>query len=102
METLLAHESVLSSLPAPDKKTLKAFKYNFFHGRPHEEESFPILGGPGMRLYDDGEDLVVLRAPERQDRLSILVQDYLGCFFRVRSLIAAFSLGSPTHGERIL
>lgn len=36
-----------------------------------------------MSLYDDPDDLLVLHQSVRQDRLSMFVQDYLGCFFPV-------------------
>ena len=36
-----------------------------------------------MGLYDNADDLVVLKTSEQQDRLSMLAQDYLGCFFPV-------------------
>jgi hypothetical protein len=81
-ETLL-FETTLASIPPPDRRTLKAFRLNFFHGRPEDSTSFPMLGGHSSELYDDSDDLVVLHALEPPDRLTKFVQDNLGYLFKV-------------------
>lgn len=76
-------ESTLATIPPPDRKTLKAFRINFFHGRPEDAGSWPILGGHSSDLYDDPDDLVVLHTAEPPDRLTMFVQDYFGFMFKV-------------------
>ncbi len=76
-------ESTLASVPPPDRKTLKAFRLNFFHGRPEDSTSFPMLGGHSSELYDDPDDLVVLQVSEPPDRLTMFVQDNFGYLFKV-------------------
>ncbi|KAH7324249.1 hypothetical protein B0I35DRAFT_423794 [Stachybotrys elegans] len=77
----LISESAISLLPPPDRRTLKAFRTNFFHGPPGDGRSFPMLGGYSSSLYDDTEDLVVLHTSEPPDRLTTFVQDYFGYLF---------------------
>lgn len=76
-------ESTLATIPPPDRKTLKAFRINFFHGRPEESKDWPMLGGHSSDLYDDPDDLVVLHTAEPPDRLTMFVQDYFGFLFKV-------------------
>ncbi|KAB5572028.1 hypothetical protein GE09DRAFT_653750 [Coniochaeta sp. 2T2.1] len=78
----LLFESTLAAIPPPDSKTLKAFRLNFFHGRPEDSTSFPMLGGHSSGLYDDPDDLVVLQASEPLDRLTMFVQDNFGYLFK--------------------
>ncbi|VUC34359.1 unnamed protein product [Clonostachys rosea] len=78
---LLSYEGVLASQPAPDRRMLKAFWLCFHHGQPRAEGSFPILGGKSSFLYDDIDDLIILRPPGRSDRLSTFLQDFLGFIF---------------------
>ncbi|KAI8680304.1 hypothetical protein NCS57_00310600 [Fusarium keratoplasticum] len=75
-------ESTLATIPPPDRKTLKAFRINFFHGRPEESRDWPMLGGHSSDLYDDPDDLVVLHTAEPPDRLTLFVQDYFGFLFK--------------------
>lgn len=77
-------ESTLAKIPTPDRKILKAFQINFFHGKPEESKDWLMLGGYSSSLYEDPDDLLVLHATEPPDRLTVFVQDYLGFFFRVR------------------
>ncbi|QPC64435.1 hypothetical protein HYE67_006666 [Fusarium culmorum] len=74
-------ESTLATIPPPDRKTLKAFRTNFFHGRPGEAGAFPMLGGYSSSLYDDSDDLLVLHSREPPDRLTMFVQDNFGYLF---------------------
>lgn len=76
-------ESTLASISPPDRKTWKAFRLNFFHGRPEDPDSFPMLGGHGSGLYDDVDDLVALHSSEPPDRLTVFAQDNFGFLFEV-------------------
>ncbi|KAI9695829.1 MAG: hypothetical protein M1820_008384 [Bogoriella megaspora] len=79
-KTLLL-EAQLASIPRPHKRTLDAFRTNFFNGKPGSDDSWPTLGGSSRYLYDNIDDLVALKIPEHQDRVFLLVQDYLGFLF---------------------
>ena len=76
-------ESTLAHISPPDRKTLKAFRFNFFHGRPGQEGTFPILGGQSSNLYDDPDDLVALQVTEDSDRLTMFVKNNFGFLFQV-------------------
>ena len=76
-------ESTLATIPPPDRKTLKAFRNNFFHKGPERVEGWPMLGGHSSSLYDDPDDLVVLHTAEPPDRLTMFVQGYFGFLFKV-------------------
>ena len=76
-------ESTLARLQPPDRKTLKAFRFNFFHGRPGNDKSFPMLGGHSSTAYDDLNDLLALHATEDLDRLTVFVKDNFGFLFQV-------------------
>ncbi|KAI0398012.1 hypothetical protein F5Y17DRAFT_454591 [Xylariaceae sp. FL0594] len=78
----LIFESTLARISPPDRKTLKAFRFNFFHGRPGQDGTFPTLGGSSSGLYDDPDDLVALRVAEDPDRLTMFVQDNFGFLFK--------------------
>ncbi|TGJ81571.1 hypothetical protein E0Z10_g7193 [Xylaria hypoxylon] len=78
----LIFESTLTHISPPDRKTLKAFRFNLFHGRPGQEGTFPILGGQSSNLYDDPDDLVALQVAEDSDRLTMFVKDNFGFLFQ--------------------
>ncbi|KAH7276031.1 hypothetical protein B0J15DRAFT_476441 [Fusarium solani] len=75
-------ESTLATIPPPDRKTIKAFRNNFFHKGPERVEGWPMLGGHSSSLYDDPDDLVVLHTAEPPDRLTMFVQGYFGFLFK--------------------
>jgi hypothetical protein len=50
----------------------------------------PILGGYSAALYSQNEDLVMLKQPEHEDRLTAFVQRYLPVFFLVSRHLALF------------
>ncbi|KAH7001149.1 hypothetical protein EDB80DRAFT_721565 [Ilyonectria destructans] len=87
----LLFESTLASIAPPDRKTLKAFRFNFFHGRPEDQASFPMLGGHSSDLYDDPDDLVALQVLEMPDRLTMFVQNNFGYFFKEEDVHGAAS-----------
>ncbi|KAF2822691.1 hypothetical protein CC86DRAFT_300463 [Ophiobolus disseminans] len=76
----LLFESTLASLPPPSKRVLRAFRTEFLN-ESLGSGSFPTLGGHSTGLYDDIDDLVALRMPESQDRLTTFVQEHLGVLF---------------------
>ena len=76
-------EEKLASMSLPDEKTLEAFRFTFFNGRPGDIMSFPTLGGNSISLYDDADDLVAVKILVEQDRLSILIQNHLAFLFKV-------------------
>lgn len=95
----LALETQLASLPPPSKKVLQAFRTEYYHEIPDKTKSFPTLGGRSAGLYDDADDLVALRVPENQDRLTAFVQDNLGFLFPV-SINAKFKKDKENNGYR--
>lgn len=97
-EALFAEEQ-LASMSHPDEKTLEAFRYAFFNGRPDDSMSFPTLGGNSKWLYDDANDLVALKIPAEQDRLSKFIQDNFAFLFKVRYFLF-FNKWSRVHAER--
>lgn len=94
-------ESTLAKIPTPDRMTLKAFRINFFHGRPEESKDWPILGGHSSNLYEDPDDLLVLHTTEPPDRLTIFAQDNLGFFFRVSIKNYSFPLSQAYSKTRM-
>lgn len=90
-------ESTLARIPPPDRKTLKAFRFHFFHGRPGDRLSFPMLGGHSSTVYDDSNDLVALHATEDPDRLTVFVRDNFGFLFQVLTQL----LGSQFAGYQL-
>lgn len=50
------------------------------------QEPYPTLGGRNARILDDANDLMALRNPPEDDRLTTFLRDYLpflfvvGCF----------------------
>ncbi|MCJ1245211.1 hypothetical protein MMC30_002412 [Trapelia coarctata] len=75
-EALLLHSGVLK-LEAPANRTLKAFKDWF--GNPNEGNT--RLRGQSSHILDDENDLIALRIPAEQDRLTKLVQRYFPLLF---------------------
>ena len=71
-------ESKILALNPPSSRTLKAFRRWF------NLNSVPVLWGRDKHLFDDKQDLVAL-APVETNRLSIILQNYFGWFFRSRN-----------------
>ena len=82
-EALLLHSRVLK-LEAPANRTLKAFKEWF--GSPGAGNT--RLRGGSSHILDDDDDLVALRVPAEQDRLTKLVQAYFPLPFVVSQVSA--------------
>ncbi|KAF4621892.1 hypothetical protein G7Y89_g14453 [Cudoniella acicularis] len=86
-ETLAAHRDLLNATP-PSPSTVKALRNWFFNntsGRKTENEETPQLWGASVGTYDDIHDLVALRVPADQDRLSTFIQNNLGVLFQTRA-----------------
>ncbi len=62
-------ESTLLSLKRPAPRTLEAFQ-NVFHNVGLDGSSFPTLGGYTETAYDEANDLVALKDPGDEDRLT--------------------------------
>lgn len=77
-------QSQVQSLQRPTPRVLQAFRHWFREG------GVPKLGGhdANMLEHEHMHDLVAL-APIDEDRLNLLLQDYLGWFFRVCRLLQA-------------
>ena len=93
----LFFESTVAIIPPPDRRTLKAFRINFFHGHPDDPRSFPMLGGYGSSLFDDPDDLLVLHTREPPDKLTMFVQDYFGYLFEVRSGLTSLAIADRRY-----
>ena len=74
---LLLHSKLLR-LKAPATNTLKAFRQQF-----GQDAGKPMLRGHSSRILDDEDDLVALRVPTHQDRLTMAVQQYCPWLFVV-------------------
>lgn len=81
-EALLLHSNILQ-LKKPAENTLKAFK-QWFEPEPRKTK----LRGNSSHILDDESDLVALRVPADQDRLTRIVQTYFPWHFVVSSHIA--------------
>jgi len=55
--------------------------YNNTSGKPDEDKT-PQLWGASETIFDDRHDLVALRVPADQDRLSQFIQNNFGVFFQ--------------------
>lgn len=80
-------ESTLSSVPRPDRNTLKAFRSRFF--RKLGNEHLPLLEGHSAEVYNDPNDLVALHNSRPPDRLTMFVKNYLGFLFKVSICVHA-------------
>ncbi|KAF2027640.1 hypothetical protein EK21DRAFT_71367 [Setomelanomma holmii] len=95
----LLYESKLASLPPPSKRTLQAFRYHFFNqdsGSP-----YPTLGASSDNLFDDEDDLVALRAEDR-DRLTAFLQDHCSWLFKTGRPRGNIVYASDRHVARFV
>ncbi|TVY16396.1 hypothetical protein LARI1_G007412 [Lachnellula arida] len=82
-EALAAHQRLLNSSP-PSMTTVKAMQ-NWFDdptGEKSPNDCIPQLWGASEHTYTDPHDLVALRVPADQDRLSNFVQKNFGVLFK--------------------
>ncbi|EON62136.1 hypothetical protein W97_01355 [Coniosporium apollinis CBS 100218] len=76
-------ESSVASLGQPSRRTLDALRH-FFNPKSEKPDGFTLLGGYSSGLYEDEGDLVALRIPLQQDRLTSIVQTHFPVFFKTR------------------
>lgn len=76
-------ESALISFKSPSPRILEAFR-NVFHNRSDAEEPYPTLGGQNARILDDANDLMALRSPPEEDRLTSFLRNHLPFLFVTR------------------
>lgn len=84
-EALALHKTLFNGTP-PSNSTIKALR-NWFFNNDVEKRGYsgvPQLRGLSQYTYDDPADLVALRVPAEQDRLSRFIQRYFGVLFLVR------------------
>ena len=79
----LVLESALVSNHPPLPRTLEAFR-NHFENENDREGPFSTLGGLSANILDDADDLMALRTPLDEDRLTKLLRYYLPVLFVVR------------------
>ena len=76
-------ESALISFKSPTPRILEAFR-NVFHNKSDDKkEPYPTLGGQDAGILDDANDLMALRIPPGEDRLTTFLRDYLPFLFVV-------------------
>ena len=76
-------ETTLLSLKRPSPRTLEAYRH-VFNNVSAGKSSFPTLGGSSCGILDDRNDLMALRMPQEDDRLTRLLRHYCPVFFTVR------------------
>ncbi|KAF2812331.1 uncharacterized protein BDZ99DRAFT_357544, partial [Mytilinidion resinicola] len=77
----LLFENTLLSLDPPSQRVLQALRKKFHNVTPGDPEGWPTLGGASSSIYEDGTDLIALRRPPHQDRMTAFVRERLGIFF---------------------
>jgi hypothetical protein len=74
-------ESTVLSLKPPSSRVLKTFQ-NVFNNVGSDEEEFPVLGGDNADTYNEN-DLIMLKAPTDEDRLTSFLRNYFPQLFIV-------------------
>lgn len=80
----LIYESTLASLGPPPARTFDAVHHAATRYDKKSKQQESIFDGHSARLYNTNTDLVVLKQPEYEDRLTGFVQRYLPIIFVVR------------------
>ena len=82
-EALTSHQRLLNT-PPPAKTTVKAMANWFLDptGKKTPDNRRPQLWGASENVYADPHDLVALRVPAHQDRLSEFMQNNFGLLFK--------------------
>jgi len=81
-EALVVHQTLLNSKP-PATTTVKAMRNWFLDKNSGNAELRPQLWGSSKTKYDEIHDLVALRVPADQDRISEFILNKFGVFFQV-------------------
>jgi hypothetical protein len=79
----LVMESTMLSLRRPAKQTFDAF-LDEFNNQGNSKGPYPTLGGRSASLYDEREDLIALRRPAEEDRLTIVLRRYFPFLFMTK------------------
>ncbi|UZP40192.1 hypothetical protein NXS19_008008 [Fusarium pseudograminearum] len=78
-ETLVLDATILS-MRQPTRQAHEAFR-KYYWSENNGEDSIPTLFGSSETLYDDRKDLVALRRPSEEDRLSALFRKHMPLLF---------------------
>jgi hypothetical protein len=84
----LLFENTLACLHSPSVRTFDAFRHASTRFNKDSRAYESILGGHSATLYSQGEDLVLLKQSEQEDRLTAFFPRYLPVFFLVKTQIA--------------
>lgn len=91
-EALAVHQTLLNSKP-PAATTIKGMREWFLDTHNGKPYAAPQLWGASEKRFEDPYDLVALRVPADQDRLSEFILNYCGGLFPV----SIFLLGRSFH-----
>lgn len=80
-EALAVHQILLNSKP-PAATTVKALR-DWFLDKNNKVSPTPQLWGSSQTMFNNEYDLVALRVPADQDRLSEFILNHFGGFFKV-------------------
>ena len=76
-------ESTLAVLKSPPSRTFDAIHHASKRFNKAAKRWDPVLGGYSATLYSTNDDLVLLKQPEHDDRLTAFVHKYLPVLFVV-------------------
>jgi hypothetical protein len=78
-------DSTLLSIEKPSSRTLTAFRnvFNNVHVSG-ADGAYPTLGGNSSQLYDNANDLMVLKSQLEEDRLTRFLRYYFAILFTVK------------------
>lgn len=77
-------ESKLAELDSPPVRTFDTLYHISTRYNKASKRREPVLGGHSATLYESENDLVLLRQPVYEDRVTMFVQRYLPILFLVR------------------
>lgn len=84
-EALAIHQTLLNS-ESPAPTTVKAMRHWFMDSAPDREDRLQLWGN-SVKKCEDIHDLVALRVPADQDRLSEFILNYFNRFLKVLTSI---------------
>ena len=88
----LLFESTLAILKPPPSRTFDTVHHAFMRENKSEARWDPVLGGHSAELYRKDDDLVVLKQPIYEDRITVFVQKYLSVLFIVGACSSSLNL----------
>jgi hypothetical protein len=83
-EALALHQTLLNS-EHPPLTTVKAMRNWYLGETPGKTEPTPQIWGSSAAKYEDIHDLLALKVPANQDRLSSFILNNFGVFFLVKN-----------------